>query len=293
MIINFNQNFRLVTWLTLLLLVYLIPECAALADTSPISPPALEAATLLKIQPEVERLISTKGASGSQTPSDAELSLQLLLVRKILGGSLEVRKMADILDDELSSEYTAQDEMIASRNRGIALNNSINFTQNGTLGLIGGGIDYAGASNASNDMAIISGSTVLLLSSVALLQTRGGRRHSQSAPNMLGQLLSLDSPNEFRFSPLVWAYLNAVPPDSKNGMTRREQLIDHWKKAGVLTIKLNNQSNLDKVAACGPRHKERSETIKLITNRIKMLHDVHTEVESLDRELVDLLHALD
>jgi len=35
------------------------------------------------------------------------------------------------------------------------------------------------------------------------------------------------------------------------------------------------------------------ETTKLVGNRIKMLHDVHTQVETLDNELVELLHTVD
>jgi hypothetical protein len=279
--------------LTVLACGWPIQNAIASVETNNLNSAASEAAKLLKIGPQVDQLLELKAKGDSRTPSDGELSLQISLVKKILGGSLEIRMCTDTIDNELAEEYTAQSEMLASRNRGIELNNIANFTQSGLTGLITADLDLNGRHKAANEMDIVSGSTTLLLSSIALLQIRGGKRASASHTNMLAQILDLDPPGGQRFSPLLWEYLNSVPPGSKDGTTRREQLITRWKKSGVLTINLNEPSNLEKLAVYGPRYKPRAETIKLITNRIVMLHDVHTLVESLDSELVSLLQAVD
>jgi hypothetical protein len=121
---------------------------------------------------------------------------------------------------------------------------------------------------------------------------RGGKRPEPASPNMLGRFLNPESATGDRFSPLVWAHLNSAPPDSRNGTTRRQLLIEHWKKAGVLTVNLNNPKQSDRLAVYGPNYKPSCENLKLITNRIKMLHDVHTEVETADRELADTLKTI-
>lgn len=257
-----------------------------------------EAATLLKVQPQVDQLMRRKGAIGlrgeAQVPTDEQLQAQLVLARRVLGGALQVRKMADVIDGEMAREYTAEEQMVAQTNRGIELNNSANFLQNGVLGLIGGGIAYAGHGTQADYLAIVSGGLTLGLSTLALAQQRVAWRHAKPAPNLLAQMMKPDAPsNDVRFSPLIWSYLNRTAPGSTTGQTRREQLIEHWRKSHVLTINVSNPKNIDKLAASKPTRNPLSETTKLVNNRIKMLHDIHTEIESLDGGLVDLLHTVD
>jgi hypothetical protein len=290
---NCTRHRRRLAFLLITFLLSLILQPYASAQQPELKANAADAAKLLNIQPQVEQLIALKQNSDSGNGSAEETRLQLLVVKKILGGSLDVRKATDLIDNQLASEYTAQGQMLASRNRGLELNNIANFSQNGIISLISGSLDLDGQHKVANEMCIVSGSTTLLLSSIALAQTRAGKRNFDAEPNMLAQVLTLDAPEEQRFSPLLWSYLNSVPTDSKDGMTRREHLIARWKHQGVLTVNLDKHENLEKLAVQEPAHKRRSETVKLVTNRIVMLHDVHTLVESLDRDLVDLLGAVD
>jgi hypothetical protein len=262
-------------------------------EAQTLNDPAADAARLLKIQPQVERLLTLKASGSSAAPSDEDLKLQVALVKNILGASLQVRKAKDLMDDQLATEYTAQGEIVARRDRGINLNNNINFSQFGIFGVETSAISLKGMSKSANQQDLVTGGCTLLLSSIALMQLRGGHRRSDAAPNMLGQILGLEPPADQRFTPLIWSYLESVPPGSKDGKTRREHLIARWKKAGVITVGLDKRQTLEKLAVDGPAHQKSSETIKLITNRIVMLHDVCTLVESLDSELVDLLHAVD
>jgi hypothetical protein len=76
-------------------------------------------------------------------------------------------------------------------------------------------------------------------------------------------------------------------PDAPNGLTRRESLIERWKKSGVITTNLKRERNLEKLAASGET--SRNESVRLITDRIVMLHDVHTTIGSMDKHLVRTL----
>jgi hypothetical protein len=283
---------RLVSLVMTILMICQAQYCAAWANGSNLSVTASDAARLLKIQSQVEQLIEIKARDGKE-PTDEQLNLQVALVQKIMSGTLEVRKVTDTIDRELAAEYTAEGEMLARRDAGIELNNITNFTANGVFGLTGGGMHFKGISNAPNDLDLVQGSTTILLSSLALAQMRGGRRKSATDPNMLGQVLHLEPAEDKRFSPLMSAFLTSAPAESKDGLSRQEQLINRWKKAGVITINLDRRKNLERIAATGTVKKHSADTLKIIRNRIVMLHDVHTLVESLDRELVDLLQAID
>jgi hypothetical protein len=70
-------------------------------------------------------------------------------------------------------------------------------------------------------------------------------------------------------------------------MTRRESLIKRWKTAGVITTNLQNERNFGKLSASV--NPSRRETVQLISDRIVMLHDVKTTIESMDKQLVSAL----
>ncbi len=262
------------------------------ANAAQLSGPASEAAKLLNVQSEVDRLLDAQ-SNASALPTDEVVELQLHVIRKVMGSALEVRAMAGRINDGLTAEYTARNELIARRDSGVTLNNSANFIQDGVFSLLGGGLALANYSAQPNELAIVSGGATALLSLLSVWQARGGSKKDKTDPNMLGQIFKKDSPDSERFSPVVWAYLNSVPPDSKDKLTRREHLIASWKKGGVQTVDVSKAKNVDKLTAIGPGHTRRCETIKLINNRIYMLHDVERTLATLDIGLVELLHALD
>ena len=67
--------------------------------SSGLTPAAEEAASLLGILPQVERLMQlSKNRTDSQTMSDEELSLRVEVLDKIMGGTLEVRMVAGRID---------------------------------------------------------------------------------------------------------------------------------------------------------------------------------------------------
>ncbi len=259
---------------------------------------AVECARLLKIQEPVERLLSLRRAANRSAVGSEELHLATRLTERLLAACLEVRRAADLLDRELASEYDARASMIQDRDQAIALNNRINFTQFGVLaGELADG--YYGTSRqksaplVANILEIVAGSTTFAMSCLALLQIRGLSRPVPSKPNFLGQFLGLDVPGDKKFSPLIWTYLNSVAPGSRDGLTRRQEQIAYWKRVKVLTYNLDNPEHLRQLAACPLSRRRRSESIKLISNRISMLHDLQARVELLDGELLELMAVVD
>lgn len=230
------------------------------------------------------QLLSAVILPSPEKPADSRVDRQLALIKGIMRTALEVRSSCDQIDSQLSEEYTAKSAILATRSRGLQYNNILNFTQSGTLGIVAQGLVLSERKVQADTLNLVSGSAVLLLSSAALLQQRMGRRPSKPEINMLAQVLV---PGAYKqcILPSVWQYLNS--PATENGMTRRESLIERWKKSGVIATNLKSARNLDKLAACTQASKR--ESIQFITDRIVMLHDVHTTIGSMDKQLVTAL----
>ncbi len=221
----------------------------------------------------------------SEKPAANRVETQLALIKRSMQNALEVRSCCDQIDNQLSHEYTAKEAILAARSRGIQYNNILNFTQSGTLGVVSQGLTLNNLQNQANTLDLVSGSAVLFLSSAALVQQRIGSRPSKPELNMLTQVLLPDSANKESIPPSVWQYLNS--PATANALTRRESLIERWRKSNVITTNLRSERNLGKLSASAQTSKK--ERVQLITDRIVMLHDVNTTIESMDKQLVNTL----
>ena len=210
---------------------------------------------------------------------------QLALIKQVLQHALEVRSASDQIDNQLSQEYTARGAILAARARGIQYNNILNFVQSGTLGVIAQGLVLNHKNQPANTLDVISGSILLLLSSATLIQARIGKRPSKPELNVLAQVLVPDIAIKEPMPSSVGQYLNSSA--ATNGITRRELLIERWRKSGVITTNLKNERNFGKLSAT--ERATRKEPVQLISDRIVMLHDVKTTIESMDKQLVSTL----
>lgn len=257
---------------------------------------AREAANLLGMQGEIDKLIELKRAGKLNDFDSQACKLQLSLVRKIMSLGLELRTVAAHFDREITIEQQALDKLIRQRDFAVTTTNNINFYQLGILStIIDGPLEQTKNPHriiAGNRLNIVSGLTVGTLALVALLEQRGGYRKSIAEPNMLGQTLGVSSPTGEHLSPVLWTYLNS-PADSGGDATRREKLIEYWQTAKVLPVNIRKPAIAEQVAASGPGHKQRGERIKLITARITMLFDLRAMVDRLNIGLVELLQELD
>lgn len=217
--------------------------------------------------------------------ADNRIDKQLALTKRVMQNALEVRSASDQIDDQLSQEYSAKGAILASRDRGIQYNNILNFTQSGILGIVSQGLVLHKKNLEPNTLDLISGSTLLLLSSASLVQARIGRRPAKPELNVLAHVLTPSASTKAPIPPSVDRYLNS--PAGKSGLTRRESLIERWKKSGVITANLKKERILGKLSANADA--SRNERVQLITDRIVMLHDVKTTIESMDKQLVAAL----
>jgi hypothetical protein len=251
---------------------------------------AIEAAKLLKIQPQVRQLIDLQHEN--RAPDLERLRLEVLVLERTLGAALEVRKAVDSVDKQKHYQLdVVLADMTGKRNRAILLNNTLNFTQIGVLKDIAGGMFFNDQPNTGTELIMTFNGVGIVLSSLALMQSRGGKRKLDSETNVLAHFLNLAPPDKYRFSPLLWEFLNSVPPNSTGSMTRREQLIAHWQEHHVVS-KTEKQKRLSQLAAMPDVRGKGYDTIGLINKRLRMLFDVRAAVEALDGEVLDLLKVV-
>jgi hypothetical protein len=265
------------------------PNSAPAEVPAGITPVGAETVRLINAGVQLNVLANNKGGGSGVTTT------RIALLRKMLTAALDVRCAEDVLDAEIAIEYDVLGRMTRSRDQTIALTNNINFLQLGILAtIIDGPLGLSGNPRwvrASNMLNIVSGLTVGGLALLSVLEQRGGFRPCPAEPNMVGQCLGIAPPNEYKFSPSVWRFLNDAPPSSASGHTRVQLMVDSWNRTRFVSMDMNKQSNKEKAGAYGPHHSKWSESIKLIKNRLNMMFDVRGLIGLFNDGLDDSLRA--
>jgi|GEM_PF-1066122 len=261
-----------------------------------LTPGAQEAAQLLGIVPQVERLILLKQSQGAgQDPialSDEQLNLRVYLLDKIVGQSLEVRMVCDRIDRELAWAYAGKGGMEAARQRNLNLLFTANFMQGGVLGTIAGPEFLHGDARAGAELLLTASGVGLGLSTLAFLESRSGSKKVDGETTVLADIFDLKHEELQQHHPeVVMNYLNSTPPLTVGGATRKQILIAGWKKGHWL--RSTEAKQLNKLAALQTPGARQRENINLLAKRIRMLYDVQWTVEQLDGELLELLRATD
>lgn len=264
------------------------------------SPPAIPASSdgssnnesqvvrFLKLGPYIDELnrLKKEGANNQRTNE-----IEAYVLQKTLEGVLEIQAAADKVDEDLYYNYhIALADLESSRAKSLQLNYDANFLQSGILGMVAGKLYLSRYGFAGNQMFVISGGTGTALTLLAALQQHGFWRKVDTGPNSLAQLFNLHPADEYKFSAFISQLLNSPPPGSTDGKSRRELLNEAWRKNNVATIDLSSSKNVAAVAAM-PSH--RYDTIKIVKNRITLLHSLMKELESIQNQTLAILRSTD
>jgi len=260
-------------------------------QNSTLSPGAIEAAALLGVRTQIDRLMAIAQTSGTGSIlSDEELSIRVEVLDKVMGGSLEVRLVADRIDRELAWANNAKGTLEGKRQKRLNYLFTSNFLQGGILGVAAGHEFLTNHPRTGTKLLLIASSVGLGLSSLALLQQRSGTKRIDGGTTALAEVFQLNLPEDRNHNPtIVLKFLDSVPPLSTNNKTRRQLLIESWKKGRYLQS--SEEKYLQRLAAYQPEGGKSREDIGLLGTRIRMLFDTQWTVEQLDAELLDLLRA--
>jgi hypothetical protein len=258
-----------------------------------LTPAGTEAANLMGILPDLERLIEiSRSRSLSQSPgdmNDQELALKVRVLDRVMGESLEVRMVSDRIDRELSWAFSGKGGIDAKRQRNLNYLFAANFMQGGVLATVSGPVILHGDHRANAELLLVASSIGLILSSLSFAEARRGSKPMDGETTVLADVFSLPQPDEKDRPELIYKFLNSVPPGSITNKTRLETLMDNWKKGHYLHS--SNEKDLEKLAALQPNGEKFRETSALLGNRIRMLFDTQYTVEQLDQGLLDILRS--
>jgi len=244
---------------------------------------------LLGIAPKVDRLIQLGQQPNHDATSDEELALKVDVLDRVIGGSLEVRMVADRIDRELAWAFSGQGMLNARRQKLLNYLFTANFMQGGILGTLSGPMFLHGQPDVGTELLLLASAIGLSLSTVSFIAARSGSKPIDGGTTVLADVFHLSQPEPDHNPEMVWKFLNSAPPQSTDNKTRIESLIAGWRKGRYL--RSSEQRELQKLAALdGVTAKDR-ENVGLVSNRIRMLFDTQWTLEQLDGELLDILRA--
>lgn len=266
-----------------------LPQSSANVDVplvNPLNPAAKEAARLLKITNAAGNLIYLN-SEGSDNIRRTDLEITLL--ETIVAGMLEMRVATNKIDGELNYAYdVVLSQLLARRGKGLQRNFEANFIQTGIFSSIAGLLFLKGYPKAGNEMFLVQGGVGTALTVLALWQMRGGKKKRDTSANSLAQFFEVGESSQYKFSPLVEEFMSAPAPDSRSGKSRREFLLHSWKERRIATVNLDSKATRASLAALSPTERD---TIKIVRNRIDLLHSLKARLEEFNGSLYELLAA--
>jgi hypothetical protein len=254
---------------------------------------AQEASRILRVESLVEKLREAKRAGitdTSQLPRPVQQA-RLLCLWKIFVAMEEVRKVVGVINRELSISYTALDSLTTKTNMTTNTINTVNFMQGGVLGCISQGVNFHyGQPITSKTIATVTFSIGTGLAAVGLFAPSLWSRRIGPPANTLAHVfregyLPPDANRSY-----LWRFVSSPIPGSNTGLTRREILIKHWEAFSGLDSK--NQNRLTRLSAMPLGEEKLSESIRIVTQRIDLLHDLKTHLEEFDGSLFELHNAI-
>lgn len=265
-------------------------KAPAVKSFSDLSPSALHVASLLNIDKDLRDL-------DSQAKSADRDRLNLLILKQnlteaILSQSFEIRATIGKVDTEIADSDDLQALLEERRDKALRLNSIANFVSGGITGIVGGSLNLGDVNSKVDDsMELGDGIVQAGLALYALKQQSGEKHTVKGLPNMLGRLLS-DKPNA-EYSPVIWKFINEVPTGQIDTQTRRDILLAHWRKLGLIDRSRRDMAGeKERAKAIAGMTTQARVSIDLLDARSAMLHDLKATVSELDSYLLELIQYL-
>lgn len=258
-------------------------------DGVKLSPPALQAARTIGVEPLLVRLSALTAARepGATGVSLEELSLHQQITEAVVVASLDVDSVVDQIDNERAQIVELQSILLARRQRAIGTTNLATLSLSAGLGAVSGLLQFSDTTKgAGNAIGFVAGGLSTLLSFHSLRQQHSEGRPGWVLPNMLAPFFN--GPQDHSDYPAdTWAYLNSAQ-GGVSLTSRREQLLAQWRGTG--RFPLDSAQYKSKVALFTETNAaDKKLNMDLLSERAAMLADVRSEVSALKRVLAEIL----
>lgn len=206
-------------------------QSVASQKISHLSPTARQLAEQLKLVKLADQVI-TKQAEYEKT-KDPQALVEAMAARQRLlmlmqHAALEVEEALAGIDGDLTINNMLLSYVTARKERVNNLNNIATFIGSGTFGMLDSGTSIKLPVPTPQIFGLISNSIAVGLPTLALRQgTYKNPRKEATEANTLAPIFGRPY-NGATYDPIVWNYIDSVPPDATSNMTRRELLLQRW-----------------------------------------------------------------
>lgn len=249
----------------------------------------LALAKMLTINQTLDDL--SKLAKEPESKPNQENLVQVMLLRqncerKIQFASLELEEALANIDGDLAYTQLEYSLFADKRDRSIALNNAATFLTSGTLGILDSATGIKYAAPIPNVFGITGNAAAVAFPLWGLRSPKYKSIQNGSVGNMLAPLFDLPYQGS-GYDPIIWKYLNTVALDEKDNITRRQALLNRWKKFRNLSKEgTKNEKYIKQLS--GLLEPGEKVSLDLLKTRTELLVELRAEVQSLYADLSDL-----
>ncbi len=252
-------------------------------DTSTNSSSEFQAADVLQIRTEVDRLVRLEQETGDSSSTSAEvLSLRAFILRKIFLGFLDVRRACNKVDIELAYTNGILQREQSKRGDVNLLLNQLNFAQFSALYTIEPYLRINDQFKASAILTCVGAGLGTALPVFGILYNKYTKAHNTAPPKFLAKVLDGGPVDGSGMPPTVERFLNAPKPGEQ--VSRREAMYELWKKRyGVDASKESSLCSLEGGSG---------KSLGLLNTRIVLLYSLYVSIEDFDHDLQSLLQMV-
>jgi hypothetical protein len=279
--------------LTLFALLLVLPAvCSAQELDLKLSPPTLQAARIIGVEPSLARLSSLASAKelGATGMSLEGLSLHQQITEAVVVASLDVDSVINQIDNERAQIVELQSILLARRQRALGTTNLATLALSTGLGAVSGVLQFSDTTKgAGNAIGFVAGGISTLLSFHSWRQQHSGSRPGWVLAKMLAPLFSEEHSD---YPADIWAYLNSPPEGAASQASRREQLLEEWRRAGRFPPLDSPQSRPKIALPTATDAADKKLNMDVLSERAAMLADVRYEVSAMKRSLAEILSEI-
>ncbi len=277
------------------LIVLALPLISWSASAQGLTPgPSLEpslrsTAQLVGVLSEMTEL-REMSASAAEADRWRILRLHQHISERILAASLQVDATIAQIDNEISRTNEVHSYLADRRDRTVNRVNLLSVIVGGGLGATSSGLQLSSTlEKPAAAVGIGAGTLSAGLALAGIHAQKGKVRQFDFPSDMLAELFDRPALPDSRYPATIWTFLNEAAPGSRDGLTRRQQLVQTW----IEVRRIDSLASTDKIHRLTSEPSERLElTIDDFEDRAAMLQDVRARISFLKRDLGALIASV-
>lgn len=286
------KSARLAMSLAFVLLAYGSPAHAEDKDKRPLSAEAMQVSHEIGTDALLQQLSESRRGQGSVTIE--QLTLRQQVSEQIMAASLQIDSVNALIDYEVEEIRSLRSDLQSQRDRGQNIINLSSLITGGVSGVTGTALQFSSkTANIGNGVGVTGGATSLLLSLIGIHKQGGGRRPLGDTPRMLAAFLGhpVEAHEVFPsgYPEPLWEYLNSPWPDRPQEGTRKEQLMQKWKREGRIEQQPSAKEDRKATFLSSNMAGARKLNIDDLNDRVAMLEDIRAILSLMKRDLTEIM----